>query len=259
MPKPRVRRVQEVDVNKLEFSEIADNSFGGKLVYIKYVNEQGEREDLNLQTPKMHNSWGVHTSQARDPVTKAPAGDPRYYLQLSFGKDPKNSTLKLHNLLNAIDQRVLEEARKNCVSWLKIKTSQVKVIDEKYRPQIQFSVDENMDRDNKYPDSVRYKIPFDNETKQFYNTVEVYDENGTLQSTQTIDDMQRWLTKGSNAIAIVQLSSIYFAGGNFGLSWKVVQVQSFPCDTTMKGFQIQNEDDEAKPAMALNDSGDEEQ
>ena len=30
MPKPRVRRVQEIDVNKIHFQEATENSFGGK-------------------------------------------------------------------------------------------------------------------------------------------------------------------------------------------------------------------------------------
>lgn len=244
MPKPQVRRVQEIDLNKLDFSDVADNSFGGKLVYIKYLNEQGEKEDLYMQTPKMHNSWGVHISQARDPVSKATTGDPRYYLQLSFGMDPKHSTLTMHQLLQALDAKILEKAKENSVAWLKIKPAQVKVIDGMYRPQIQFSVDDKLEPDHKYPDSVRYKIPYDNETKEFYNTVEVYDENGNHVTTKTIADMQQYLTKGSSDIAIVHLSSIYFAGGNFGLSWKVVQIQAFPGATVMKGFQIQNEDDE---------------
>jgi len=203
MPKPQVRRVQEIDLNKLDFSEIAENSFGGKLVYIKYINDLGEKEDLYLQTPKMYNSWGVHISQARDPASKVAIGDPRYYLQLSFGKDPKHSTLTYHQLLHALDEKILEKSKENSVAWLKLKASQGKVIEEMYRPQIQFSVDADLEPDHKYPDSVRYKIPFDNEKKEFYNTVEVYDEKGNYVSTKTLADMQQYLTKGSKDIAVV--------------------------------------------------------
>jgi hypothetical protein len=256
MPKPQVRRVQEIKLENLHLSEISENSYGGKSVYIQYINEKGEKEDLYLQTPKMHNSWGIHTSQGRDPKTKEAIGDPRYYLQLSFGNEPKNSTLKLHEFMTALDAKILDEAKKNSVNWLKVKSSKADILNEKYRPTIQFSVNENMERDNKYPDSCRFKIPFDNETKTFYNSVEVYDENGVYQNTKVIGDMQQWLTKGSKDIAVVQLSSIYFAGGNFGLSWKVVQIQAFPRSGGLQGFQIQNDDDEARPAQ-LNQDGDE--
>jgi hypothetical protein len=258
MPKPQVRRVQEINLNNIHLSEISENSYGGKSVYIQYVNDNGDKEDLYIQTPKMHNSWGVHASQGRDPQTKEAIGDPRYYLQLSFGNEPKNSTLKLHEFMNALDEKILKEAKTNCVAWLKVKPSKADAVcKDKYRPTIQFSVDENMDRDNKYPDSCRFKIPFDSETKTFYNTVEVYDEHGVYQQTKRIEDMQQWLTKGSKDIAIVQLSSIYFAGGNFGLSWKVVQIQAFPRSGGIQGFQIQNEDDERQPlSRQLEQEGD---
>lgn len=245
MPKPRVRRVQELDVDKIIFSDVSENNYGGKVVYLNYENEEGEKENIYLQTPKMYNSWGIHISQARDPNTKQPVGDPRYYLQLSFGAKPSHSTKTFHDLLNALDAKIMEKAKENSVAWLKVKKSKVDVLDEKYRPQIQFSRDETtLERDNKYPDSVRFKIPYDNENKVFYNTVEVYDEHGNLQNTKTIEDMQQWLTKGSKDIAVVQLSSIYFAGGNFGLSWKVVQIQAFPSEGGIKGFAICNDDDE---------------
>jgi hypothetical protein len=156
----------------------------------------------------------------------------------------KGSVKTFHELMDRLDDKIMDEAKKNCVSWLKVKKSKVDVLDEKYRRQIQFSVDENLERDGKYPDSIRFKIPYDNQNKVFYNTVEVYDEHGNLQDTKTVDDMQQWLTKGSKVISIVQLSSIYFAGGNFGLSWKVVQMQAFPSASGIKGFAIQNNEDE---------------
>ena len=260
MPKPRVRRVQEIDLNNIEFAEVTENSFGGKVVYLKYINEDGEKENLYLQTPKMHNSWGVHISQAMD-ASKNPTGDPRYYLQMSFGKNEemKGSLLKFHELMDELDEIIKTEAKENCVSWLKIKKNAktADLLEEKYRPQIQFSVDDNLERDGKYPDSVRFKIPYDNENKVFYNSVEVYDEEGNFQNTKAIGDMQKWLTKGSKVISIVQLSSIYFAGGNFGLSWKVVQMQSFPRTDSLKGFAIQNDEDEESDNI-VSQEGDEE-
>lgn len=248
MPRPRVRRVQELDVNKIDFSEASENNYGGKVVYLKYVNEDGEKENIYLQTPKMYNSWGMHISQAKDTNGK-PMSDPRYYLQLSFGAADKmrGSVKKFHEFINSLDEKVKEMARENCVSWLKIKKTPKSgnLIDEKYRHTIAYSVDAtSLERDGKYPDSIRFKIPYDSEGKVFYNTVEVYDENGDYQSTKDVADMQKWLTKGSNDIAIVQLQSVYFAGGNFGLSWKVVQIQAFPRTDALNGFAIQTNDDE---------------
>lgn len=249
MPRPRVRRVQELDINNIDFSEATENNYGGKVVYLKYINEDGDKENMYIQTPKMHNSWGMHVSQAKDANGK-PMSDPRYYLQMSFGdKDKmKGSVAKFHQFINQLDEKVKEMARENCVSWLKIKKNAktAGLIDEKYRHTIAFSVDsDTLERDGKYPDSIRFKIPYDNENQVFYNTVEVYDENGDYQETKTVADMQQWLTKGSKDIGIVQLSSVYFAGGNFGLSWKVVQVQAFPRSDALTGFSIQNGEDES--------------
>lgn len=261
MPKPRVRRVQEFDLDRIDFSEATENNYGGKVVYLKYLNEDGEKENIYLQTPKMHNSWGMHVSQAKDKDGK-PASDPRYYLQLSFGDSEKmrGSVKTFHELINGLDELVKEKAKENCVSWLKVKKSPktANLIGEKYRNTISYSVDqETMERDGKYPDSIRFKIPYDNEAKVFYNTVEVYDENGDYQSTKTVGDMQNWLTKGSKDIAIVQLMSIYFAGGNFGLSWKVVQIQAFPRSDALNGFAIQTNDDESADEPTEDDDGDE--
>lgn len=254
MPKPRVRRVQEFDINKIDFSEAAENNYGGKVVYLKYINEDGEKENIYLQTPKMHNSWGMHVSQAKDAAGK-PISEPRYYLQLSFGAADKmnGSMKKFHDLITNLDNLVKEKAKENCVAWLKVKQNAktANLIDEKYRHTISYSVNEELERDGKYPDSVRFKIPYDNESNTFYNTVEVYDENGNYQSTKTVEDMQAWLTKGSKDIAVAQLMSIYFAGGNFGLSWKVVQIQAFNKTDALSGFAIQTNDDESVEEPSL--------
>jgi hypothetical protein len=259
MPKPRVRRVQEIKLENIHFCDVTQNNYGGKVVYLKYTNDDGEKVDLYLQTPKMTNSWGIHVSQARDPKTKEPTGDPRYYLQLSFGSNPTHSIKTFHELLEALDDLVLTKAKENSVDWIGIKKSKAHLVDEKYRRQIQFSKNENLERDNKYPDSVRFKLPYDAENKTFYNSLEIYDENGEFQSVKVVEDMEKWLTAGSSDISVVQLNSIYFVGGNFGLSWKVVQVQAFPSTRGLQGFSIMNEDDEdVDMNQATENDGDEE-
>lgn len=246
---PRVYRTQEVDLDNFVFSDVTENAYGGKTVYVNYP---AKGEQFHLQVPKMYNAWGLHVSQARDKKTGEAMSDPRYFLQLSFGKEPKATKAKFHKLINDIDEMVKEAAKKNCVKWFKQKELTDAVLNQIYTPMIKYSVDEEtLERDGKYPDSIRFKIPVNKVEGEngedrfvFPSYVEVYDENEELVKTTSVEDMSQILTKGSNVVAIVQLGGVYFAGGKFGLSWKVVQMQVFPRSGALQGFQIANGDDD---------------
>lgn len=248
MPQPTIYRTQEVDLDKFVFSDVTENAFGGKSVYVNYP---AKGQQFHLQTPKMYNAWGLHVSQARDKKTGEAMSDPRYFLQLSFGKEPKATKAKFHKLMDDIDDLVKATAKKNCVKWFKQKELSDAVCDQIYTPMIKFSVDEeSLERDGKYPDSIRFKIPVnkveseDGDKFVFPSYVEVYDENGEMTNSRSVEDMNHVLTKGSNVIAIIQLGGIYFAGGKFGLSWKVVQMQVFPRTGAIQGFSIDAPDDD---------------
>ena len=248
MPRPRIYRTQEVELDNFVFSDVTENAFGGKTVYVNYP---AKGEQFHLQTPKMYNAWGLHVSQARDKKTGEAMSDPRYFLQLSFGKEPKATKGKFHKLMDDVDDLVKASAKKNCIKWFKQKELSDAVCDQIYTPMIKFSVDEeSLERDGKYPDSIRFKIPVKKEETAdgdkffFPSYVEVYDENGEMVKSRSVEDMSQILTKGCNVVGIIQLGGVYFAGGKFGLSWKVVQMQVFPRTGSVQGFSINNADDD---------------
>jgi len=68
----------------------------------------------------------------------------------------------------------------------------------------------------KYPPTIRFKLPYDNENDRF--SFSSYDMNGeAIDLTDILTKL-----KGGRAQLIVELNSIWFAGGKFGCTWKLI-------------------------------------
>merc|ERR1711907_761542 len=221
---------------------------GGKMVQVGYDGGM-----LNLQTPLMMLPYGI--SEFSDPNT----GMKKYHIDLSFRGEEENEGLSnFHSALAALDEFMIESAVKNSVAWFKGKKVRP-IIEELYTPVLKKSKDKETGEPNgKYPDTFKVKLRFDNESGEF--NCRLYD-SATKEPVNVPPDVH--LTKGTKMTCIIRCNGVWFAGGRFGLSFRLEQgkVQQAPGRITGYAF-IDDDDDvpagggggaQAQSAPAVND------
>ena len=220
--------------NDIQFSDVKTNNYGGKVVYI---NKNSAK--FRIQTSEMSMPYGLSENEITDSKTNEIIGH-KYHINLSFkGIDQDNSDAeklkKLHKMLKEMDELVIDEAIKNSLSWLKMKKVTHETVKALYSPIIIVSKDkETQEPNGKYPDTFKGKLPY-------YDgnfTTEVYNEKRELV------DVKSTLVKGAKGKSLLECTGIWFAGGRFGLGWKVVQMK-VKVPETLSGYAfIDSSDDE---------------
>ncbi len=206
---------KEFDINNVSSSDIRTLDNGGKVAYMSYNGAP-----LILQTPTMSAPFGLSTW---DNDGKGPL---KYSLDLSFKGMDRNAGLQtFYNVLEAIDKKMIEDGLANAASWFKGKKVSKDVLEALYTPLIRHAKDKNGDITDKYPPTFKVTVP----NKDSKPTCEVYDDKRNLV------DLLSLQTKGSRVTAIVQWMGLWFAGGKYGTTWKVLQMKVVP-NATIRGY-----------------------
>lgn len=206
---------------------------GGKIVNLSYP---GSRR-IQLQTPTVSLPFGVN-----EPFKGGNGGDVQSYsVDLSFrGYDENAAMGKFLEKMRAIDALVLKKAHESSVEWFGKQTS-AEVIQELYRPLVRDA------KDPQYAPTMKVKIPV----------------VGGVPSASFFDEDRNpvqmdYLSKGTTAKFIIEVSSVWFVNKNFGVTWRLVQalVVSRPSTTTGPGGFAFADDpsDEASPAFTATEA-----
>ena len=239
---------KNLDISKLQLSDVKSNSYGGKVVYI---NNNGK--NLRIQIPEMTLCYGLCENEVIDNKTNEVIGH-KYSTNFSFKgmTDDKgnilNKKLKIfHDMLDNLDNLILSKAIENSITWLKMKKINKETAEALYSNLIIKSKDkETQEPDGKYPDTFKGKIPFyENKFK-----TEVYNPNKELV------DLKKNIVKGSTARAIIECTGVWFAGGKFGVGWKIIQM-AVNIPEELSGYSIiESSDDEDDDIDIVEESDD---
>jgi hypothetical protein len=215
--------VKNFDVNKVAFGSVKNLDSGGRSVYIGY-----EGHPLIIQTPEMIAPFGITKW-----VSDGKMGD-KITMELSFkGKEDRDVLQKFYDMLMTLDDKFVEDALDNSMSWLKKKYTSKEVVQALYTPMVKFPKDKNTGEiTDKYPPTFRVTLPYKDNNLQ----CEVYDK-----SRNRMDLLAMENTKGCRMTAICQATGIWVAGGKFGCSWKVLQLLCIP-PNSIKGFAFAVDD-----------------
>lgn len=196
----------------LNFAPVSKTAKGGKIVYVTYNNNSR----LKLQTPIMAAPFGVSRFDDANNGSS-------FSLDLSFKGSDTN--IKIGNFLGKcreFDELMLDVATKNSKAWLGKETSK-ELVGEFYRKLIRESSDPT-----KYAPTMRLKLT---------PNTEIYDEK-----SNRVD--LNYITKGSTLRAIVEVSSVWFVGKNFGVSFRIAQLAVVSRPDGLAGFAFKTEDEE---------------
>jgi hypothetical protein len=144
-----------------------------------------------------------------------------------LGVDKKSIKVETPNSIHVggLDEIILNHAVENSIEWFK-KTLDKKTLRLMYNPIL---------KDTKW----RVRVPMDDVTKSFNGGVfnnknERIDIHDVCLETETFD-------------AVIQLVGIYFIPGEFGLSWKLLQLKVHP-RTSLNTYAFNSDEDDASDA-----------
>jgi ribosomal protein S17E len=165
------------------------------------------------------NEGGYEDKNAKPDPTKVEKKDKKFDITLSFKGHEENSKIAdFLNKVKEIETKIIDDAYEYRQAWFKDDFDNNKAILARlFSPNIKVDKDKTTGKVvGKYPPTIRFKLPYDNENDKFnFNS---YNMNG--EAIDLLDIITK--LKGGKAQLIVELNSIWFAGGKFGCTWKLI-------------------------------------
>ena len=228
--------VQSTDfsTSNITFSPIKLMDSGAKMSYLSYSGRP-----LVMQTASMNLPYGMNVFDKAGPV--------KYSVDLSFrgyedGKDAK--VRAFYDVLMKLDEFMVKKGVENSQAWFKSKLSE-DVVKAFYTPLVRVSKDAN-GNPKPYPPSFKLNL----RKKQGSDIFDIvaYDQNKQAYNYEETT-LEELLVKGAQITALIQCTSVWFAGSKFGLSWKGIQLRVDKLPDSIRGFAFADEgESHAAPA-----------
>lgn len=189
---------------------------GGKSAYLNYGGER-----LVLQTAtQMVLPFGLGVYDKN--------GTAEYSVEVSFrGMAEREDLRQYHDALASLDQYMVKLGVKNSKLWFKADQNE-QVISAFYTPTLKLSKDKE-GNPLPYPPTAKAKLRRMNGDFE----AKFFDESGTPYRGVPVEDL---LVKGATVTGLLECTGVWFAGGRFGLSWKVKQMIIHHLPQKMKDF-----------------------
>lgn len=206
----KLMKPHEFNIESVTFSE--PKKFGDAGAKIVYMNTNASK--ISLYTPKMYLPFGLGKYTE-------PGKPPKFSLNASFGNMSENEkTKELYDKIKELDEKVIQKAQECSLLWFKKKTMSENVARELYSSTIKFSKDKDTGEVNtKYPPTMNIKVPYYNDGFE----CDIFDDK----RNEIVESIEETIQKGQEIQAIVECSGIWFAGGKYGISWKLKQLKLY--------------------------------
>lgn len=203
------------------FTKPKVNASGGKSIGIINCNT---KRSIMVHTPLML-TWGVNVFEN--------TYGPSYSMSLQFPREEfaTKATKEFLDMLNHMETQIKEEAFKNSKEWFG-KNQSKEVIEAFWNPILKYPKDENSEPDKTRSPTIKVKLPtWESEFK-----FELFDNNNVmLLPNSSGSSPETIIPKGCNVACILQCGGLWFANGNFGVSWKLSQAMVKANETLVKG------------------------
>jgi len=224
-----------------KYAKVKVNNSGGKSVGILNASTNSV---LNLQTPLML-TWGVNEN-----VDKKTGEVQSYSMALQFPSDEYKTPgiSKFFAALQQFEAKIKQDAVANSKEWFG-KAMSAEVIGAIFNPVLSYSKNpQTGEPDHTKNPTLRIKLPFyDGEWKG----IEIYDSNQTaLFPNSDGKSPKDLIVKGSDAALIITCGGLWFAGGSFGVTWRLVQAVLKPKPSLRGKCHITLDDDEQRRMTA---------
>lgn len=237
---------KEIDVNKVKYSELKTLDNGAKIAYVNYGDGINS---IYLQTPEL-------TFPFDNQFFTEGEGSGKFQCKVSLNKS-NPATAELVEKLEEMDNKIMEDAMKNSMTWFKKSKMSQEVVEEKYTPIVRYSKDsETGERSEKYPPQLAFKVvqrsgkyqcKFFDETAKKINVDNAEGEN--------YQDVNNLLAKGCSVKLLLKCNGLWFSPSGFGATWKAEQMK-VKVPETLEEYAFRDDDD---TFVESEDSGEEEE
>ena len=240
------------DANRLmKYNKPKVDSRGGKNVGI--LNSESGKSTA-VSTPLML-TWGINEWPSDT------GGPSKYDMSLQFPAAEYASAAASSFLENmkAFEEKLKNDAVKNSKEWFGKASMSREVVDALFSPMLRYPKNQDTgEPDTTRAPTLKVKIPY---WDGKFNC-EIYDMNDNTLFPNEDDESATPLSliqKGSNVAVIIQNAGIWFAGGKFGTTWKLVQCVVKPKATIRGKCHIRLDDEEKEKLDSQKDSSDSEE
>ena len=217
-PQEMIIKMKDFDATTdVNYMEPRMNARGGKNVAIK----TGGGQKLVLQVP-LTMTWGANE------MVDEQSGRRSY--NMNFALDKNSATFKA---MKAFEDKVIEDASVNSKKWFGQSNMSAEVIKALFYPVLKYPKDKqsgeiDYDRDP----TLKVKLQtWDGEYK-----FELFDVNNVMLIPNSDNKSpEDFIQKGANIACMLQCGGVWFANGNFGVTWKLSQGIVKPTETLAKG------------------------
>lgn len=186
------------------------NPSGGKSVGILSTVTNSA---LKIQTPTMLN-WGASDYE----------GNQKFELSIQFPTEEydNDETRAFKQNMIEFENKIKADALANSKAWFGKQHNSPEVLEALWTPVLKYPKDKTTgDLDKNKAPTLRAKIPF---YEGVWKT-EVYDQKLTrLFPSDQYESPIDLIRKGTRVISLIQCGGLWFVGGKFGVTWKLVQV-----------------------------------
>jgi hypothetical protein len=225
------------DVTQVSFTPLKMLDSGGKQAFVNYTYDPNTRKNLTVQVSTLPVPYGMNVFDKAGPV--------KYSVDLSLrGYDENPKVKQIFDMFTRLDEYMIEQGMLNSKAWFKADlTKSPDVVKAFYTPIVRWAKDAEGNV-KPYPPTIKVQL----RQRDGKFDVETYDENKNELKGVPLDEL---LVKGSQITTLIQCTSVWFAGSKFGLSWKALQIRMDKMPDGIRGYAIQDEDDDApaKPAQ----------
>ena len=205
-----------------------DNS-PAAIVYISYNSGK-----LRVQAPRMPIPFDSGDYQ----------GNGKFKLNLDFRTRTSNPKVQAYyDMLRAIDDFVIDAGVKNSKNWLGLEKVSRETVSALYPKSVRIGKDKE-GKDRPPVQSVAIKK---NYKTAAFDAVLYDNQDRQIEGVTPMEVLRR----GAEVTCVLDATSIWVAGGKFGISWKLVQArveQAAETATSAPAFVDDDEEDDAAPA-----------
>jgi len=207
----------------VSYGKVKVNANGGKSFSIVST---GSKKVLHLSTPLLM-TWGMN-------VNEFEAGKKTFDLSLQFPRDQDANyspeTVAFLENLQSFEAKLKADAVTNGKEWFGKNKMTSEVVDALWSPMLKYPKDPSTDE----PDMTRsptLRVKLDYYDGKFSKDLELYDPNETCiyppddadGSPDYTASPAHLIQKTQNVALVIKCGGVWFVGGKFGVTWKLVQ------------------------------------
>jgi len=240
-------RAATIEMSKFVFEEPQLNKYGGKSCNVKYNGKP-----FYIQTPRCRLPYCL--GKYDDPQ----GGRTKYSLDFSLGGyevdesgDPVNPRMReFYQWAEDMEKLLVKTAHENAESWLDMPDATEGVAKALVRPLLKWSKDKVTKKvTTKWPPTVKGKVGF----WEGRFTLNAFNDK-----KEKVEDLDAGIVPRTEAIGILKLTGVTFAGGKVGYSFQVHQLKLY-APQGMPAYAFIEDDEDDKPVVTggqLQDDGD---